>query len=77
LKELLRTVNPVDLSFAQHLLREHGIASFVFDENTSVAEGSIGVLIPRRLMVVDEDYESAAALVRAEGIEPYDGKRMW
>lgn len=77
MKELLRTVNPVDLSFAQHLLREHGIASFVFDENMSVLEGSISVLIPRRLMVVDEDYPEAVRLIREEGLEPYDGKKMW
>ena len=31
MKELMRTVNPVDLSFAQNLLGQHGIESFVFD----------------------------------------------
>ena len=74
MKELMRTVNPVDLSFVQDLLRQHGIESFVFDENTSIMEGSIGMLIPRRLMVTDDEYDEAAGLIRAEGIEPYSGK---
>jgi len=73
----MRTVNPVDLSFVQDLLGQHGIQSFVFDENMSILEGSIGVLIPRRLMVVDDEYDEAVRLIRAEGIEPYDGKKMW
>ena len=73
-KELMRTVNPVDLSFAQDLLGQHGIESFVFDENMSVLEGSIGALIPRRLVVADDHYERAKRLLKDEGIEPYDGK---
>ena len=74
MKELLRTVNPVDLSFAQDLLGQHGIESFVFDTNMSVLEGSMGMFVPRRLMVTDEDLAEAQRLLRAEGIEPYDGK---
>jgi hypothetical protein len=70
----MRTVNPVDLSFAQDLLNQHGIENFVFDENMSVLEGSIGAFISRRLMVIDEDHERAKDLLKGEGIEPYDGK---
>jgi len=73
-KELLRTVNPVDLSFAQNLLGQHGIESFVFDTQTSVLEGSLGMLIPRRLMVADEQLDDARILLQNEGIQPYDGK---
>ena len=72
--ELLRTVNPVDLSFAQDLLKQHGIESFVFDENMSNLEGSIGAFIARRLMVIDDDVDEARALLKGEGLEPYDGK---
>ncbi len=74
--EIMRTVNPVDLSFAQDLLRQHEIESFILDTETSVLEGSIGMLIPRRLMVVDEQADEARAALKAEGIEPYDG-RPW
>lgn len=72
--EIMRTVNPVDLSFAQSLLKQHGIESFVFDENMSVLEGSIGALIPRRLMVIDAEYDEAVVLLKSEGLGVYDGK---
>ena len=74
MKELLRTVNPVDLSFAQNLLEQHGIQSFIFDTDTSVLEGSLGMLIPRRLMVADDHLDDARILLESEGIQPYDGK---
>jgi len=72
--EIMRTVNPVDLSFAQDLLRQHEIESFLLDTETSVLEGSIGTLIPRRLMVIEGQAEDARVLLKREGIEPYDGK---
>lgn len=75
MREILRTVNPVEISFLQDLLGQHGIECFVFDENMSVLEGSIGVLIPRRLMVVDDDEAKARELLLAEGIEPYKNKK--
>jgi len=50
LEELLRTNDPVLLSYACHLLDEAGIEYWVFDFHVSAVEGSIGAF-PRRLMV--------------------------
>ena len=60
--ELLRTNDPVLLSFAAALLADAGIESEVFDGHTSVVEGSIGA-IPRRLMVADSDAAAARRIV--------------
>lgn len=59
MRELLRTNDLVLLSYAAHLLAEEGIKTYVFDGHMSVMEGSIGAL-PRRLMVEENDYASAA-----------------
>jgi len=56
--EILRSNDPVELSWAQAVLRAAGIETLVLDEHTSVLEGSIGA-IPRRLVVADEDGEPA------------------
>jgi hypothetical protein len=64
MKELLRTNDPVRLSWAQALLHGAGIDSVVLDQYTSIIEGSIGA-IPRRLMVDDRDHARAQALLRA------------
>ena len=55
---ILKTVNPATLNFAQAVLKDADIPFFVMDQNVSIIEGSIGI-IPRRLMVVDEDAEEA------------------
>ena len=59
--ELLRTNDPVRLSWLIALLADEGIAAEVFDVHTSIAEGSIGA-IPRRLMV-DADHAARARRV--------------
>jgi hypothetical protein len=66
MRELLRTNDPVRLSWVQALLRDRGIDSLVFDRHTSLAEGSIGA-IPRRLVVAEADYERARAALVAAG----------
>ena len=58
MRAVLKTNNPVVLNFAEVLLRDAGIAAVVFDAQASVMDGSMGML-PRRLMVDDEDYEAA------------------
>ncbi len=60
---LLQTNNAVQLNFAEAILRDAGIESFLFDEQMSVMEGSLGVL-PRRLMVADEDFARAEVLLQ-------------
>ncbi len=63
---VIATTNPVTISFAQAVLKSEGILSFVFDQQQSLLDGSIGV-IPQRVLVVDEEYEDAiAALEQAE-----------
>jgi len=62
MKELLRTNDPVRLSWVQALLRDAGIDSLVLDQHTSLMEGSIGA-IPRRLMVATRDLAQARALL--------------
>jgi Putative prokaryotic signal transducing protein len=68
MKELLRTNDPVRLSFLQALLRDSGIESLVLDHHTSLVEGSIGA-IPRRLAVSQQDYRRARAVLAAAGEE--------
>lgn len=62
MRELLRSNDPVELSFIEVLLRDSGIECLIFDTHTSIAEGSIGIL-PRRMMILDEDYDTARRLL--------------
>lgn len=62
MKEILRTNDPVLLSALEAALSGAGIPCVVFDGYTSIAEGSLGVL-PRRLMVDDEDAAEAAQVL--------------
>ena len=66
MKELVRTKNPVLLSWLQTLLRQEGIESFVFDAHMSVLEGSANA-IARRLMVIDDDYDKARETMTEAG----------
>jgi hypothetical protein len=67
MRELLRTNDPTVLAFAAALLDGEGIDCFVLDANTSILEGSIGVL-PRRMMVAQRDLFLARAAMRDNGI---------
>lgn len=58
MRELIRSNDPVLLSFVRHLLDEDGIGYLLLDEHMSVLEGSIGVL-PRRIMVSEEEITRA------------------
>ncbi len=59
--ELLRTNDPVLISWLSALLADEGIDAHVFDSHTSVLEGSAGA-IPRRIMVAEDDYPRARVL---------------
>jgi hypothetical protein len=59
--------DPVRLSFLTALLMDAGIESMLFDQHTSVMEGSI-TAIERRLVVAEVD-ESRARRVLAEAGE--------
>jgi hypothetical protein len=67
MKLLLRTNDIVLLSFAQSLLKDGRIESILLDENASIMDGSTGML-PRRLMVVDEDYRQAKRILSDGGL---------
>jgi len=62
MKELIRTNDPVFLSWIQATLAEAGIEAVVFDQYTSAVEGSIGAL-PRRVMVREEDLGAARRIL--------------
>ncbi len=68
MKEILRTTEALDVTFATALLKGEGIRYFVLGENMAALEGSIGVF-PRRLMVAEADAFVAAAVLRDNGID--------
>jgi len=63
MKELLRTNDPTLVAFAKALLEGEDIEVFEMDVHMSVLEGSIGIL-PRRLMVRQEDHFRASAVLK-------------
>lgn len=64
--ELLRSNDPVRLSWVTALLADADIEVVVFDTHTSIIEGSIGAL-PRRLMVLDGDLSRARHVLETAG----------
>ncbi len=60
--ELLRSNDVVLLSWVTALLKDAGIETVVLDQHMSMMEGSIGVL-PRRLMVLEEDGAAARRIL--------------
>lgn len=64
---ILMTANPATLNFAEAILKEAGIDYFVLDQNMSVLEP--GIMIPRRLMVIDEDEDAARRQLKLAGME--------
>lgn len=65
--ELLRTNDPVLISFVEALLRDSDIDFLVADQNMSIMEGSIGVL-PRRVLISEDDLARARRLMKDAGI---------
>ena len=63
MREVLKTNDPVLLNFAQVLLADAGIAAVVFDDHMSIMDGSLGIL-PRRLMVAEEDMARAELVLK-------------
>ena len=64
MRAVLKSNNPVLLSYATDLLSQAGIESVIFDTHASIMDGSMA-MVPRRLMVLDEDYAKAEELLRA------------
>ena len=64
MKEVARSNNSVFLSWLQAVLNDAGIENVIFDTHTALVEGSI-TAIEKRLMVSDDDYAEALALVKS------------
>jgi hypothetical protein len=67
MRELVRTNNAVLISAVQALLDGADIPHVVLDQYMSVLEGSLGVL-PRRLLVSDDDLAEARQLLEEAGL---------
>lgn len=65
--ELLRTNDPVLISYVEALLKGEGVGFFVADQHMSVLEGSLG-FIRRRIMVLDEDSARARRMLEEAGL---------
>ena len=68
MKELFSTNDITKFVYAETILNSNDIVSFTLDENISVLEGSIGIL-PRRLMVLENDYEKALEMLEDFGLD--------
>ena len=61
--ELLRSNDPVLISFVERILADARIGSFIMDMHTSILEGSTSA-IPRRIMLADEDLDRARLVLK-------------
>ncbi len=68
MKELIKSNEAVLLSFIEALLKDANIPYQIADQHMSIIEGSLGVL-PRRVLVDDEDYRAARRVLAAADIE--------
>lgn len=66
MRELLRSTDPVRLSFLTAFLRDASIEPLLLDGYVSAVEGSIGAF-PKRLMVDEDDYDRAVRLLDDAG----------
>ena len=75
MKDVLKTPDPVKLSFAQHVLEEAGIECVVFDTATSsMYGGGFSSIQPRLAVAAEDEHQARGLLVRAfkeaDGQEP-------
>ena len=63
MKVLLHTNDVTVIAYANAVLNDSGIDVFELDVNTSILEGSIGIL-PRRLMVRAAELRNAQILMK-------------
>ena len=66
MRELIRTTDPVRLSFLTALLRDAAIEPLLLDVYVSAVEGSIGAF-PKRLMVESGDADAARRIIDEAG----------
>lgn len=65
---VIKTNNPVTISYARSILNDEGIDCYVADTHASIIEGSIGA-IPQRVMVLEDDAEDARKALSKAGLE--------
>ncbi|RCW27450.1 putative signal transducing protein [Ciceribacter lividus] len=65
--EMIRSNDPVLLSFAESLMKDAGITCMVADQSMSVLEGSLGML-PRRLLVEEGRADEAREILVGAGL---------
>ena len=66
LVELARFSTSIEAEIIRTLLESHGIPAHVFDAGLNSAEGG-GLATAARVMVVDEDYDEATAIISGNG----------
>ena len=67
MREILRSNDPVLLSFVRATLADEGVGHIVLDGNMSVLEGSLGILAAR-VLVADDDEPRARRLLADSGL---------
>ncbi len=72
MRELLRTRDPVRLSFLLALLADAGIEAVVLDAHVSAIEAGLPGF-PRRLAVAEEDFSHARRVLTEAGEAASDG----
>jgi hypothetical protein len=68
MEELVRTNDPVLISFLESLMRDAGIVFLVADNSMSILDGSIGA-IPRRFLVEQDKVDMARRIIADAGLE--------
>ncbi|HBF29378.1 DUF2007 domain-containing protein [Rhizobium sp.] len=68
MQEIIRTNDPVLLSFAESLMKDAGIQCLIADQAMSIMEGSLG-LLPRRFLVVSDQVVQARRILSDAGLE--------
>lgn len=63
--EIMRSNDPVALSYASSLMKDAGIHCMIADQGMSILEGSIGILQRRLLVESDRETEARAILADA------------
>jgi hypothetical protein len=70
MREVLCSNDAVVISFAQAVLQEAKIPSFLADQHISAVEGSIGAF-PRRLQVATDDWAAARRALGEAGLQEW------
>jgi hypothetical protein len=65
--ELIRTNDPVILSYAESLMKDAGIHCLIADQAMSILEGSLGML-PRRFLVENDRADQARRILIDAGL---------